>query len=390
MATFVNNSETISKYETVIANSLTTLKSLKSTYSDSISTANGHISSITFSTWQDDVQASFQIRTDQLKEEMRQIETSVSSEHFPYMISKLENLQEKLNDLKRANSEYNNWYNLKVKLQNYIEEHGSDEGFFNTLGTMYCNCTGQVIQANVNSYSRWKTEYTNEINALISTISSITFGEALPSDNTSSTGIDAITGASPTATQNSTETVTEYYDSAMGCTVQVTMTTTEVDGNIVQVRTTTYTDSDGNVIYSENFEITMNKDDPRQVKVVDEEGNVYETTVDEDGQLVNVTENTDKNGNTTTDTSAIGETYYTMTVTNNSTGETSTYTINTESPADMAIFRMLYENANMEAGTMEGHAFEGNHHFTLGGAESTTLGGLFGNPEVTVTFTPSE
>lgn len=380
MGTFVNNSETISKYETVIANSLSTLKSLKTTYSDSISTANGHIASITYSTWQDDVQASFQTRTDQLKEEMRKIESSVESEQLPALISNLESIQEKLSTLKTVNSEY---YSNKQSLETEEKKSEAGEANAHIITHFESECRKNKNQIN---------ELVNEINSLISLVSSITFGVAVQGDNTSSSGVDAITGASEQAEGSTTkkETIASYYDSTTGCTVQVTMTTTEVDGNIVQIRTTTYTDSNGNVIYSETYEMTANKDDPRQVKVVDEEGNVYETTVNEDGQLVEVTENTDKNGNKTIEENPIGETYYTMIVTNNSTGETSTYTINTESQADMAVFRMLYENANMTAGTIESHAHEGNHHLVLGGSESVTLGGLSGNPEVTVTFTPNE
>lgn len=378
MATFVNNNETITKYENTITNSLATLKSIKTSYSESITTANGHISSIAFTTWQDDVQESFQLRTDQLKEEMRKVETSVNSEHLPLLISKLEGLQEQLSALKKANSQYNS-----SKKNLATEEEKLKVGDANAhIVTHY--------ESECRKYKNQISQLVTEINSTISTISSINFGVAIESGNENSSGVDAITGASPSEGTSSNDTITQYYDSATGCTVAVTMTTTEEDGNIVQTRTTTYTDSNGNVTYSETSEIITNKDDPRQVKVVDEEGNVYETTVDENGQLVEVTKNTDKNGNTTTETSPIGETYYTMTVTNNSTGETTTHTINTESPADMAMFRMYYENANMEAGTKESNAFEGNHHFTLGEAQSITLGGYSNNPTVTVTFTPNE
>ena len=262
MATFVNNNETITKYENTITNSLATLKSIKTSYSESITTANGHISSIAFTTWQDDVQESFQLRTDQLKEEMRKVETSVNSEHLPLLISKLEGLQEQLSALKKANSQYNS-----SKKNLATEEEKLKVGDANAhIVTHY--------ESECRKYKNQISQLVTEINSTISTISSINFGVAIESGNENSSGVDAITGASPSEGTSSNDTITQYYDSATGCTVAVTMTTTEEDGNIVQTRTTTYTDSNGNVTYSETSEIITNKDDPRQVKVLDEEGNV--------------------------------------------------------------------------------------------------------------------
>lgn len=377
--------EDINKILSAIESSLPTLESLKATYADSALTLSHNMAALDYGGWDDDVQKMFSSRTNTFKTELDKIHVSVDSTHLSIMISKLNELSKELQNIKSKNARYQRYESYTDDDDRWIWDADKGEDYIMIDGVRYNNASFDSLCRR--AYDQIEPHIDNA-NKIINYISSIDFDSPVDSADE----IAALSGGDESSNTNSTEeqVITRYIDSSTGCTVEAIMTTTEVDGNIVQIRTITYTDLNGEVQYSESFEITMNADDPRQVKVVDEEGNTYETTVDEDGQLSEVTHHTDKNGNTTTETNPIGETYYTMTVTNNSTGETTTHTLNVESPADRAIFRMLYENANMEAGTVEHCAAEGNHHFVFDGAESMTLGGLWGNPEVTVTLTPSE
>lgn len=195
MAEFVNNSDTITRYENVLENSLSKLNTLKQTYSDSISTANTHIASITFDTWQDDFQTAFLNRKEQLTEEMRKIENSVNSEHLPVLISKLEIFKSKLSELRNSNSTYYE-YNEKVNhLQNSQSDNENGSGVHNSSGGQTHGGGGRrfgddedlntCITKRNNAKSKSES-LTADINRLITEISSITFEIAL-SDNSSAT-----------------------------------------------------------------------------------------------------------------------------------------------------------------------------------------------------------
>lgn len=376
------NDEDINNILQAIDTSLSKLDALKNDYSDCASTLSSNISTLDYGGWEDDVQKMFISRTDTFKTELDKIQMSVDSTHLNVLISKLNDLRTELQNIKTKNARYERYESYTDDDDSWIWDDGKKEWYVIIDGSRYNNDSYDALCRR--AFAQIDPHIDNA-NKLIEYISSISFDSSIDSEDDISALSISNTSENSSESTTTTETIASYRDFGTGWYYNVTMTTTESQDQKIIERNIVCTDNDGNVVNTENITITIDKNDPRVIRV-DDDGEVYETRVNEDGQLVEVEHGTDKHGNSYTEETPIsGENGYQVSVTNENTGETTTYAFATGSNADFAMFRMIYENARMQEGYLVESAWEGINAFTFGGEDSVTVRGFGDSKGITIT-----
>lgn len=350
------------------------VKSLQTSYQTQIASAKSSIEKLDFSGWTDDIATKLSNHCDSLKNTYYSaIEKDVGTGNLTTLVTSLEGLKAKC-------EEYKTLKNQSVSYPSGLSDFAKDYLAGKVEGplTEADQNLVEVYESRKRAKQRKLDECQNTIETILRNIKAITFsetGEKAQLENVDLSSSDGSTGEG----EATTTTITSYYDSYTGEYVNATMTIEVVDGQQITTLKVTYSDEEGNVQREETQQYIVDVENPKNATFIEADGEIYSTEVQSDGTLLATNTYTDKHNEPQPNSYEIGETYYTLTVYDHETGETTAYNLNVESDADMAFMRMIYGNARMAEGYSADYRFDGVHHLgmTDDGGGSVTIEAMF-------------
>jgi len=364
---------------------ITALKKVQSQYVEQISTAKSNIDKLDFIGWSDPVSTKLSSHCTNLKTVVYPaIETDVNSGNLSLLITQVENLKTKCLEYK------------KIKDRNIYPSGMSSNAKKWVSGNHDIELT-ETDEQYISIYRRNKQKKENDLSTCQSNIETILRNIKMISFSATGaqTEVEAVDMTEIDGTITDGESVSipiTSYKNDYGGTTTVTMTTSIIDGmKFTEIRIVE-TDMDGNTVVDSVETYVVDLNDPRNSKYIDENGEVYESQVAEDGTMTETHTYTTKHNETESDSYSIDAQYYNLVITDNQTGETTTYTINASSSADLAFMRMMYGNAKLSEGFNVGSRLDGNHFLTSDpdGGGIVTIENMFADPpsSTSVTFRP--
>lgn len=363
---------------------IASIKSLQTNYQIQIASAKAAIENIDFSGWDDSISFKLSNHSNSLKNNYYSIiEKDVTDGNLSVLIANLEGLKLKCEEYKK----------IENRSISFPQLSNEDKDLYNSGSSSKMSASAQQSISNYKRQVRKKEEDLetchSTINQLLANIKNITFNDSGNNENQYNVDLvsidDTVNEEIPLKTQ-----IALYEDAATGLTVDVSSEVAIVDGKKITTSVVLYTDDSGNIISSSKSTYIVDQSDPRNTLFIADDGDTYETNVNDNGEIVQTYTYTDKNGDINTETSQINETYFNLSFTDQATGNTETFLINCESDADMEYAKMLYKNVQVKYGNVrEDYAGEGFIHI-IGESDFIVTDFWGNNPGVSISFVPSD
>lgn len=363
---------------------IASIKSLQTNYQIQIASAKAAIENIDFSGWDDSISFKLSNHSNSLKNNYYSIiEKDVTDGNLSVLIANLEGLKLKCEEYKKIE-------NRSISFPPLSNE---DKDLYNSGSSSKMSASAQQSISNYKRQVRKKEEDLetchSTINQLLANIKNITFNDSGNNGNQYNVDLVSIDDTANEEIPLKTQ-IALYEDAATGLTVDVSSEVAIVDGKKITTSVVLYTDDNGNIISSSKSTYIVDQSDPRNTLFIADDGDTYETNVNDNDAIIQTYTYTDKNGDINTETSQINETYFNLSFTDQATGNTETFLINSESDADMEYAKMLYKNVQVKYGNVK-EDYAGDEFINIIGESDFIVTDFLGNnPGVNISFVPSD